>query len=44
MKPAWTAIAFLVLNIAGQFILKMISDLQAVHAGYVMSAYKSHRR
>ena len=40
MKPAWTALAFLVISIAGSFILKMASDLQAVHAGYFMSAYK----
>lgn len=40
MKPAWTALAFLLISIAGSFILKMASDLQAVHAGYFMSAHK----
>nr|MCR4654660.1 ABC transporter ATP-binding protein [Lachnospiraceae bacterium] len=39
MKPAWTALLFLGISIAGQFILKMAADLQAVHAGYYMSAY-----
>ncbi|MCR5733973.1 MAG: ABC transporter ATP-binding protein/permease [Lachnospiraceae bacterium] len=39
-KPAWTAIIFLSISIIGQFILKMAADLQAVHAGYYMSAYK----
>ncbi len=40
MKPAWTALLFLGISILGQFILKMAADLQAVHAGYYMSAYK----
>ena len=40
MKPAWIALAFLGISILGQFILKMAADLQAVHAGYYMSAYK----
>ncbi|MCR5616516.1 MAG: ABC transporter ATP-binding protein/permease [Saccharofermentans sp.] len=40
MQPAWTALVFLGVSIAGQFILKMVADLQAVHAGYYMSAYK----
>ncbi len=40
MKPAWTALAFLAISITGQFILKQAADLQAVHAGYYMSAYK----
>jgi len=40
MQPTWTALVFLGVSIAGQFILKMVADLQAVHAGYYMSAYK----
>ena len=40
MKPAWTALIFLGISIVGQLILKMVADLQAVHAGYFMSAYK----
>ncbi len=40
MKPAWTALILLGVSILGQFLLKMASDLQAVHAGYFMSAYK----
>ena len=40
MTPAWTALIFLGISIIGQFILKMAADLQAVHAGYYMSAYK----
>lgn len=40
MKPAWTALILLGISILGQFFLKMIADLQAVHAGYFMSAYK----
>ncbi|MCR5676061.1 MAG: ABC transporter ATP-binding protein/permease [Lachnospiraceae bacterium] len=40
MKPAWTALLFLGIGIIGQLILKMAADLQAVHAGYYMSAYK----
>ena len=40
MKPAWTALAFLAISIIGQFILKKSADLQGVHAGYYMSAYK----
>ncbi len=40
MKPAWTALALLGISILGQFILKMAADLQGVHAGYYMSAYK----
>ncbi|MCR4814687.1 MAG: ABC transporter ATP-binding protein/permease [Lachnospiraceae bacterium] len=40
MKPAWTALLLLGISIIGQFILKMVADLQAVHAGYYMSAYK----
>lgn len=40
MQPAWNALIFLGISIVGQFILKMAADLQAVHAGYYMSAYK----
>ncbi len=40
MKPAWTALLLLCMSIIGQFILKMAADLQAVHAGYFMSAYR----
>ncbi len=40
MKPAWTALILLGISIIGQFLLKMAADLQAVHAGYYMSAYK----
>ncbi|MCR4657970.1 MAG: ABC transporter ATP-binding protein/permease [Lachnospiraceae bacterium] len=40
MKPAWTALVLLGISILGQFILKMAADLQGVHAGYYMSAYK----
>lgn len=40
MKPAWTVLVLLGISIAGQLILKMAADLQAVHAGYFMSAYK----
>ncbi len=40
MSPAWTALAFLGISIIGQFILKQAADLQAVHAGYYMSAWK----
>ncbi len=40
MTPAWTALAFLGISILGQFILKKAADLQAVHAGYYMSAHK----
>nr|MCR5000920.1 ABC transporter ATP-binding protein/permease [Lachnospiraceae bacterium] len=40
MKPAFTALIFLGISILGQFFLKMAADLQAVHAGYFMSAYK----
>jgi len=40
MKPAWTALVFLGISIVGQLILKMFADLQAVHAGYFMSAFK----
>lgn len=40
MTPAWTALILLDVSILGQFILKMIADLQSVHAGYFMSAYK----
>lgn len=40
MKPAWTVLILLGVSILGQFLLKMASDLQAVHAGYFMSAYK----
>ena len=40
MQPAWTALILLGISILGQFFLKMIADLQAVHAGYFMSAYK----
>ncbi len=40
MKPAWTALVLLVISILGQFLLKMAADLQSVHAGYYMSAYK----
>jgi ATP-binding cassette subfamily B protein len=40
MMPAWTALVFLGVSIIGQLILKMVADLQAVHAGYFMSAHK----
>ena len=40
MKPAWTALILLLVSILGQFLLKMAADLQAVHAGYFMSAHK----
>ena len=40
MTPAWTALALLGVSILGQFLLKMAADLQAVHAGYFMSAWK----
>ncbi len=40
MKPAWTALLLLGISIAGNVILKMTADLQSVHAGYYMSAYK----
>jgi ATP-binding cassette subfamily B protein len=40
MQPAWTALILLGISILGQFFLKMIADLQSVHAGYFMSAYK----
>ncbi len=40
MKPAWTALVLLGISILGQLILKMAADLQGVHAGYYMSAYK----
>jgi len=40
MKPAWTALVLLGISILGQFFLKMAADLQSVHAGYYMSAYK----
>jgi len=40
MQPAWMALIFLGISITGQFILKKAADLQAVHAGYYMSAYK----
>ncbi len=40
MAPAWTALALLGVSILGQFLLKMAADLQAVHAGYFMSAWK----
>ncbi len=40
MKPAWMALVFLGISILGQFLLKMAADLQAVHAGYYMSANK----
>ena len=40
MAPAWAALILLGVSILGQFILKMIADLQSVHAGYFMSAYK----
>ena len=40
MQPAWTALILLGISIMGQFFLKMIADLQSVHAGYFMSAYK----
>ncbi len=40
MKPALTALLFLGISITGQLILKMAADLQAVHAGYFMSACK----
>jgi len=40
MKPAWTALILLGISILGQFFLKMAADLQSVHAGYYMSAYK----
>ena len=40
MKPVGTALIFLGIGIVGQLILKMAADLQGVHAGYYMSAYK----
>lgn len=40
MRPAWTALLLLVVSIAGNVILKSAADLQSVHAGYFMSAYK----
>ncbi|MCR5167246.1 MAG: ABC transporter ATP-binding protein/permease [Oscillospiraceae bacterium] len=40
MKPAFMALVFLGISLLGQFFLKMAADLQAVHAGYFMSAYK----
>ncbi|MCR4683904.1 MAG: ABC transporter ATP-binding protein/permease [Lachnospiraceae bacterium] len=40
MKPALMAFVFLGIGIVGQFVLKMAADLQGVHAGYYMSAYK----
>ncbi len=40
MKPVWTALVLLGISILGQFFLKMAADLQGVHAGYYMSAYK----
>ena len=40
MQPAWTALILLGVSILGQFFLKMIADLQSVHAGYFMSAHK----
>ncbi len=40
LKPAFTALAFIGVSILGQLFLKMVADLQAVHAGYFMSAYK----
>lgn len=40
MRPAWTALLLLAVSIAGNVILKSAADLQSVHAGYYMSAYK----
>jgi len=40
MTPAWTALILLGISIVGQLFLKMIADLQSVHAGYFMSAHK----
>ncbi len=40
MKPAWTALICLGIGLLGHFVLKMAADLQGVHAGYYMSAYK----
>lgn len=40
MKPAWTALLLLGISIVGSVILKSAADLQSVHAGYYMSAYK----
>ncbi len=40
MKPAWMALALLVVSIACNVVLKSAADLQGVHAGYFMGAYK----
>lgn len=40
MRPAWTALLLLGISIACNVILKSAADLQSVHAGYFMSAYK----
>ncbi len=40
MRPAITALVLLALSIVGTTALKMASDLQSVHAGYFMTAYK----
>jgi len=40
MKPAWTALALLAASIAGTVALRIAADLNSVHAGYYMSAYK----
>ncbi|MCR5108334.1 MAG: ABC transporter ATP-binding protein/permease [Lachnospiraceae bacterium] len=40
MKPAFTALILITVSISGNVLLKMAADLQSVHAGYYMSAYK----
>ncbi|MCR5213396.1 MAG: ABC transporter ATP-binding protein/permease [Eubacterium sp.] len=40
MKPAWTSLILLGISIVCNVILKSIADLQAVHAGYFMGAFK----
>ena len=40
MRPAWMALALLGVSIVGNVILKSAADLQSVHAGYFMTAYK----
>lgn len=40
LKPATTALILLSVSILGSVILKSAADLQSVHAGYFMTAYK----
>ncbi len=40
LKPATTALILLGVSILGSVILKSAADLQSVHAGYFMTAYK----